>query len=70
MLRKLWLVAAQGFVLVAAALFLFDAFGPKPVPLPQARVVTVKQATELPAPLRPISFRDAAGKAVPDYPAT
>jgi Do/DeqQ family serine protease len=67
MLRKIWLVAAQGFVLVAAALFLFDAFGPKPAPLPQAQVVTVKEAAELLAPVRPVplSFRDAAGKAVP-----
>ena len=67
MLRKFWLVAAQGFVLVAAALFLFDAFGPKPSPLPRAQVVTVKEAAELPAPVRPVplSLRDAAGKAVP-----
>lgn len=67
MLRKIWLVAAQGFVLVAAALFLFDIFGPKPAPLPQAQVVTVKEAAELPAPVRPVplTFRDAAGKAVP-----
>ena len=67
MLRKFWLVAAQGFVLVAAALFLYDAFGPKTAPLPQAQVVTVKEAAELPAPVRsvPLSFRDAAGKAVP-----
>ena len=67
MLRKIWLVAAQGFVLVAAALFLYDAFGPQTAPLPQARVVTVKEAAEAQAPARPppVSFRDAAGKAVP-----
>jgi Do/DeqQ family serine protease len=67
MLRRIWLVAAQGFVLVAAALFLYDAFGPKTAPLPQARVVTVKEAAGLPAPVSPVrlSFRDAAGKAVP-----
>jgi serine protease DegQ len=67
MLRKIWLVAAQGFVLVAAALFLYDAFGPKTAPPPQAQVVTVKEAAEAQAPARPppVSFRDAAGKAVP-----
>lgn len=31
---KIRLVAAQGFSLVAAALFPFDAFGPKLAPLP------------------------------------
>jgi len=72
MLRRIWLVLAQGLVLLAAALFVvlwllpfspLPGFSPPPRP---AAVVTVKEAPEVaPGKPTPMSFRAAAAKAQP-----
>jgi len=63
-LKKIWLLLAQGLVLAAAALFVVQWLVPS-APRP-ASVVTVKESPEIaPAKPTPMTFRAAAGKALP-----